>query len=80
MSDNSLFLLAVGPAGASGLYWMLYRYYRNTDKSFDFEHKARTMSKPIVADDTKVGEVTGTREKQINGNNVSSYRHRVRRV
>ena len=32
MSDDSgLWLLLLGPAGATGLYWGLYRYYRNTD-------------------------------------------------
>ena len=33
MSDDaSLAILLMGPAGGAGLYWMLYRYYRNTDK------------------------------------------------
>jgi hypothetical protein len=80
MSDGGLGILLLGPAGATGLYWMLYRYYRNTDKSFDFEHKASVVAKPIVCEDAKVGEVTGTRETHIQGNNVSSYRDRVRRV
>ncbi|HST28375.1 MAG TPA: hypothetical protein VLK26_08420 [Rudaea sp.] len=81
MSDGSdLGLLLLGPAGATGLYWMLYRYYRNTDKSYDFEHKASIEAKPVVGEDAKVGEITGTREKYINGNNVRKYRDRVRRV
>jgi hypothetical protein len=81
MSDHGgLAILLLGPAGATGLYWMLYRYYRNTDKSYDFEHQAKVEAKPVVGDDTKVGAVTGTRESQINGNNVRSYRNRVRRV
>jgi len=38
MSDNSsLALLLLGPGGGIGLYWALYRYYRNTDKSHAFE-------------------------------------------
>ena len=80
MSDGGLGLLLVGPAGATGLYWMLYRYYRNTDKSFNFEHEAKVEAKPVVGEDVKVGEVTGTREPHITGNNVRSYRDRVRRV
>jgi hypothetical protein len=81
MSDhNSLGLLLLGPAGATGLYWMLYRYYRNTDKSYNFEHKAKVEAKPVAGEDEKVGEVTGTRETHIDGNNVRSYRTRVRRV
>ena len=81
MSDhNSLGLLLLGPAGATGLYWMLYRYYRNTDKSYNFEHQAKVEAKPVAGEDAKVGEVTGTRETHIDGNNVRSYRERVRRV
>ena len=81
MSDGSeLALLALGPAGATGLYWMLYRYFRNTDKSYEFEHKTKIEAKPVVSEDIKVGEVTGTREPRISGNNVASYRDRVRRV
>jgi len=72
--------LLIGPAGAGGLYWMLYRYYRNTDKSYDFEHKAAVVAKPVISEDAKVGEVTGTRESHIQGNNVRLYRDRVRRV
>ncbi len=78
MSD--LALLLIGPAGATGLYWMLYRYYRNTDKSYNFEHETKVEAKPVAGEDVKVGEVTGTQEPRINGNNVSSYRDRVQRV
>ena len=80
MSDGGLGILLLGPAGGAGLYWMLYRYYRNTDKSYDFEHKAKVEAKPVAGDDAKVGEVTGTRERYITGNNVSAYRDRVKRV
>jgi hypothetical protein len=81
MSDhNNLALLLLGPGGATGLYWMLYRFYRNTDKSYDFEHKATVEAKPVTGDDGKVGQVTGTTETHIPGNNVRKYRDRVRRV
>jgi hypothetical protein len=80
MSDGGLGILLLGPAGATGLYWMLYRYYRNTDKSYDFEHKASLEAKPVVGEDAKVGEVKGTTKSQIDGNNVRKYRDRVRRV
>jgi hypothetical protein len=80
MSDGGLELLLLGPAGGTGLYWLLYRYYRNTDKSFAFERETKVEAKPVVGEDTKVGEVTGTRKTRIDGNNVRSYRDRVRRV
>ncbi len=83
MSDDSgLWLLALGPAGATALYWALYRYYRNTDKSHAFERETKVESKPVTGaeNDRKIGEVKGTRETRISGDNVHEYRKRVRRI
>ena len=80
--DGGLALLLLGPAGGAGLYWMLYRYYRNTDKSHAFERETEVDARPVTgADrDRKVDEVKGTRETEIRGNNVGEYRRRVERV
>ena len=78
--DGGLSILLLGPAGATGLYWFLYRYYRNTDKSHDFEHETTVVAKPVTGSDDKIGEVKGTREKSISGDNVSEYRQRVQRM
>ena len=81
MSDDSgLWLLAIGPAGATGLYWYLYRYYRNTDKSHAFERETKVDAKPVTGSDAKVGTNNHTRETHIKGNNVSDYRKRVQRL
>ena len=81
MSDeNSLALLALGPAGAVGLYWALYRYYRNTDKSHAFERETRIEAKPVTGSDSKVGTNNGTRDRRIKGDNVREYRRRVARI
>ena len=81
MSDDSgLWLLAAGPAGAAALYWALYRYYRNTDKSHDFEHETEVQAKPVTGSDNKVGEIRGTQERRIDGDNVGEYRQRVKRI
>lgn len=82
MSDDSggLWLLALGPAGATALYWALYRYYRNTDKSHAFERETTVEAKPITGSDGKVSQVTGTRETRIGGDNVGAYRTRVQRI
>ena len=83
MSDDSgLWLLLLGPAGATGLYWALYRHYRNTDKSHAFERETTVEAKPVTGSDSdkKVDEVKGTRETRIRGDNVSEYRQRVRRI
>jgi hypothetical protein len=80
--DGSLFLLAIGPAGATGLYWMIYRYYRNTDKSHAFERETKLEVKPItgVENDRKVDTITGTQKTRIDGDNVHDYRARVQRL
>jgi hypothetical protein len=80
--DGGLAILLLGPAGATGFYWMLYRYYRNTDKSHDFEHETAIVAKPVEgADgDRKVGVNNGTRDKRISGDNVHEYRKRVQRL
>ena len=78
MSDDSgLALLALGPAGAAGLYWALYRYYRNTDKSHAFARETKVEAKPVTGTDQKIGTNNGTRERRIRGDNVREYRQRV---
>jgi hypothetical protein len=78
--DGTLWLLALGPAGATGLYWGLYRYYRNTDKSHAFEHETTVDAKPVTGSDSKVGTNNGTRESRIRDDNLRNYRLRVQRI
>jgi hypothetical protein len=80
--DGGLWLLAAGPAGATALYWALYRYYRNTDKSHSFEHETKVEAKPVTGaeSDTKVDTVEGTQQTRIDGDNVGEYRKRVQRI
>ncbi len=78
--DGSLALLLLGPTGAAGLYWYLYRHYRNTDKSHAFERETDVVAKPVSGDEHKIDEVKGTRETRIRGDNVQAYRQRVERL
>ena len=82
MSDEGgeLLLLLAGPAGATALYWALYRYYRNTDKSHGFERETTIDAEPVTGSDRKTGTNNGTRETEIRGNNVHAYRTRVQRT
>jgi len=81
MSDDSgLALLLLGPAGAVGLYWALYRYYRNTDKSHAYERESKVDAQPVAGSDRMIGTNNGTRDKRIAGDNVSDYRERVQRM
>lgn len=77
--DGGLWLLLAGPAGATGLYWALYRYYRNTDKSHAFERETTVDAKPVTGTEHKVDEVKGTQKTRIPGDNVREYRTRVQR-
>jgi len=81
MSDDNglVFLLALGPAAATGLYWSLYRHYRNTDKSHAFEHETTVNAKPVTGSEQKIGEVKGTQKSSIDGDNVRAFRQRVQR-
>jgi hypothetical protein len=78
--DNGLALLLLGPAGSVGLYWALYRYYRNTDKSQAYERETKVEAQPITGSDDKVDTNNGTQESRIRGDNLSEYRQRVQRI
>ena len=78
--DGGLSLLLLGPAGATGLYWALYRYYRNTDKSHAYERETTVDAKPVSGSERKVGEVKGTQQQRISGDNVHDYRERVAKM
>jgi hypothetical protein len=73
-------LLALGPASATALYWTLFRYYRNTDKSHAFERETAVAAKPVTGNDRKLHMVTGTEQKRITGDNVQDHRKRVKKM
>lgn len=82
MSENDVnwLLLLLGPSGAVGFYWGMYRYYRNTDKSHRFEHETAVQAQPVTGSDVRVGTNNGTQESAISGENAGQYRTRVRRI
>ena len=43
---GTMALLALGPAGGAGLYWALYRYYRNNDKRMRYR-TFRSLGLPV---------------------------------
>ncbi len=78
--ESDLWLLLMGPAGSALLYWALYRYYRNTDKSHAFERETAVVAKPVTGSDNKVGEVKGTEKSRISDENTRQNRKRVTRI
>lgn len=79
-SDGVAWLLALGPAGAVGLYWMLFRFYRNTDKSHAYERDTLIDAKPVTGEEEKVDAIHGTTQSSVRGNNVRRHRDRVQRL
>ncbi len=83
MDNNAiLFLLALGPASAVGIYWLVHRHYRNTDKSHAYEHETAVEVLALTGTETdrKVDEIRGTRSTRIQGDNVGNHRQRVQRM
>ena len=79
-SDSSPgWLLAAGPAAGVGVYFVGYRYYRNTHVSLSFERETRIHSRPVSGNDAKIGENNGTRDASIDNDNRSDHRRRVQR-
>jgi hypothetical protein len=79
VNGDSSWLLLLGPVGAGATYFIVHRYYRNTDRSHDFERETRVTAQPVTGDDVKVKEVRGTRNPRIQGENSFAHRQRVRR-
>ncbi|GAA3536692.1 hypothetical protein [Nocardioides daeguensis] len=78
--DGAVWLLAAGPAGGVATYWAFYRYYRNTDKSHQFERDTIIEAQPVQGGEEKVGHISRTRDSDIDGDNSDKYRQRVQRV
>ncbi|MBM0124886.1 hypothetical protein [Pimelobacter simplex] len=78
--DGAIWLLAAGPAGGVATYWAFYRYYRNTDKSHQFERDTIIEAQPVQGGEEKVGHISRTRDSDIDGDNSGNYRQRVQRV
>lgn len=78
--SGPVWLLVFGPVAGGGVYYGLWQFYRNTDKSHSFETETRVTAKPVTGNDQKVNEIKGTKKTSIDGNNVSDHRKRVQRV
>ena len=68
-SDNTFYLLLLGPISGIGFYTMTYLRYRNTDKRYKFEHETHSEAVDVRAFDRKVGERTQTTDTRVQGDN-----------
>jgi hypothetical protein len=78
--DDAIWLLAAGPAGAVVTYWTLYRYYRNTDKSHEYERDTIIKAQPVQGGEERLDHISRTRDSKMDGANGSKHRQRVQRV
>ena len=78
--DAPVWLLAAGPAGAAVTYGAIWRYYRNADKTHEFERDTIIAAQPIQGGEAKVDHISRTRESKISGGNGSDFRKRVQRI
>ena len=78
---GSDFLMLLLPVGAfAGVYFGVYRYYRNAHKTFQFENETQVEVKNMRAKDYIVGSTNGTRSSTIEGKNSHAPRQRVTRI
>jgi hypothetical protein len=78
--DSLLWLLAAGPAGAAATYWGIYRYYRNSDKTHEFERDTLIESQPVQGGEERIDHISKTRDSDIDGDNSAKHRERVQRI
>lgn len=78
--DSPVWLLAAGPAGAVATYWGFYRYYRNNDKSHNFERDTIIDAGEVRGGEEKVDHISRTRDSDIDGDNSNRHRDRVQRI
>lgn len=78
-SGSAFYLLAAGPVAAAAVYWFIYRFYRNTDKTHQFERETRIEAQPVQGRDAKIRTITATPDSSISGANAARHRARVQR-
>ncbi len=78
--SGPVWLLLLGPAGGAGVYFLSWRYYRNTHQSHAFERETRIEAQSVTGNDAKVNEIKGTKKSGIDGDNSSNHRQRVQRL
>ena len=78
--DSPIWLLAAGPVGGAATYWAFYRYYRNTDKSHQYERDTIINAQPVTGGEERIDHINRTRDSDIDGDNRNTHRQRVQRI
>ena len=75
-----LFPLLAGPAVFAAVYGLIYRYYRNTDKSHEYERDTLIEAQPVQGGQQKIDHISKTRASKIKNGNSGDHRERVSRM
>ncbi|QYJ04600.1 hypothetical protein KUV85_02665 [Nocardioides panacisoli] len=78
--DSPWVLLLGGPIGGAATYWLIHRYYRNTDKSHAYERDTIIEADPVRGSEERTGHIAKTRKSGISGDNSGHHRRRVQRL
>ena len=62
------------------MYYLSWRYYRNTHTSHSYERETRIAAQSVTGNDVKVDEIKGTKRSGIDGDNHTDHRKRVQRL
>lgn len=73
-------VLLAGPIVGALVYWLIFRFYRNTDKSHNYEHETLIESQQPTGNDVKIRTIRKTRQASTSQANGSKHRQRVRRL
>lgn len=73
-------IFGIPTALAAGFYILTYRFYRNTDKNYNYEKETIVNLSGLKTSDTKIDTNNGTKERYIKGKNSDDHRSRVRRI
>ena len=71
------FALLAGVAIGVGLYFAVHTYYRNSNRTHDFEDETTVQVYNMKRQDQRVDTRRGTRSSSIDGENTNNHRLRV---
>ncbi len=74
------FVFGIPIALAVSFYTLMYKFYRNTDKNYNYEKETHVKMYNVQNVDIMVGTNNGTTERYIKSRNDNNHRFRVTRV
>lgn len=79
-SEDSAWILLAGPAVGITVYWLSFLYYRNTNKTHNYEYETIIKAQTPTGSDQRIRKIRKTTRARTQGANGGSHRERVRRI